>query len=365
MAYIRKLDSGLYQATVRLPNGKRTTRTDRLRKVVSDWGRDLESAIARGEWRDPRAGRVTYDEWRDRFMAARVVEAETVKTDASVLRVHLDPQWTGWRLNGISRLEVQGWVRRMHAAGVGAHIIRRAYNLLATMMKDAVIEGVLTDTPCRSIDLPATPTKHPAWFTRAQVDAIVDQLPAVHAAGVELMAWTGLRWGEHAGLKIGDVDWMRRRARVVGTVTQGGRRKDYPKSARSRREVPVPSHVLERLAPLAAGRDAGALLFVTVKLGRPFSASNWRIHWSAALEAAQVDGQPVPRYPPHALRHTAASWLVQDGVPLYDVQKLLGHESITTTMRYAHLAPDAHASIEGSWDRVVTHQRRIGDSTGA
>ena len=51
------------------------------------------------------------------------------------------------------------------------------------------------------------------------------------------------------------------------------------------------------------------------------------------------------------MRHTAASWLVMDGVPLYDVQALLGHESFATTQRYAHLAPDAHSRVMESWSR--------------
>ena len=42
----------------------------------------------------------------------------------------------------------------------------------------------------------------------------------------------------------------------------------------------------------------------------------------------------------HTLRHTYASWLVQAGVPLYTVQRLMGHKSIIMTQRYAHLAPD-------------------------
>jgi len=53
--------------------------------------------------------------------------------------------------------------------------------------------------------------------------------------------------------------------------------------------------------------------------------------------------------PPKHIRHTAASWLVQDGVPLYDVQALLGYESFRTTGRYAHLAPDAHDRVLKSW----------------
>jgi site-specific recombinase XerD len=53
---------------------------------------------------------------------------------------------------------------------------------------------------------------------------------------------------------------------------------------------------------------------------------------------------------------------VQDGVPLYDVQELLGHEDYATTQRYAHLAPDAHGKVIESWNRrrdaSVTHEAK-------
>jgi integrase len=59
--------------------------------------------------------------------------------------------------------------------------------------------------------------------------------------------------------------------------------------------------------------------------------------------------------------------LVQDGVPRYDVQALLGHEDYATTVRYAHLAPDAHDKVIQSWTRhlgaPVTHgPRKAGPS---
>jgi site-specific recombinase XerD len=67
------------------------------------------------------------------------------------------------------------------------------------------------------------------------------------------------------------------------------------------------------------------------------------------------------------MRHTAASWLVQGGVPLYDVQALLGHEDYATTQRYAHLAPDAHGKVLQSWTRrlgtPVAHDAEEGRSS--
>lgn len=51
------------------------------------------------------------------------------------------------------------------------------------------------------------------------------------------------------------------------------------------------------------------------------------------------------------MRHTASSWQVQDGLPLYDAQALPGHESFATTQRYAHLAPDAHGKVIESWSQ--------------
>ena len=370
MPYVRRLKSGLYQATVRLPNGKRTPRTDKLKKVVNDWGRDLEVAIARGEWRDPRMARLRWEEWRDQFMAARVVEPETARSDRGVLTKHLNPQWTGWRLGAITRIEVQGWVKRMQSAGEGSHAIRRSYNLLATMMGAAADEGLIAESPCRRIDLPATPTKLPEWFTHDQVEAIAAALPVQHAAATRLMAWCGLRWGEAAGLRIGQVSWLRRRLTVDGVNDQYGRRKDYPKSNKSRREIPVPPHIVEELSPLAAGRAPGELVFLTERPyrgeRRPWSGANWRVRWYQGIaDARAASGLEIPGYSPHALRHTAASWLVQDGVPLYDVQALLGHESFAVTQRYAHLAPDAHGAIEAAWERLVTHHRRTGPPGGA
>jgi hypothetical protein len=114
----------------------------------------------------------------------------------------------------------------------------------------------------------------------------------------------------------------------------------------------------------------------TAPSGGPVSDGNFRDRiWYPAVDAARLCGLLAPaesddyrpgesdlqfcddpqhkirRFPPRIMRHTAASCLVQDGVPLYDVQALLGHESFATTQRNAHLAPDAHSRVLESWAR--------------
>jgi integrase len=80
-----------------------------------------------------------------------------------------------------------------------------------------------------------------------------------------------------------------------------------------------------------------------------FGSCKWnsfRSAWEAALAAAGIEGFRF-----HDLRHTFASWLVQRGRTLKEVQEALGHQTITMTMRYSHLAPEhlraAVAALDG------------------
>lgn len=372
MPSFRKLDSGKWQAAVRLPSGRRITHTNKLKSVVKVWATEQEDKIAKGRRINPRAGRITVGEWYARWWPARVVEDETRRGDDAQLRLRILPYWREWPVGEIGRIDVQTWVRVMEQKKVGRSAIKRTYNLLATLLGDAVLEDLLQISPCQKIDLPATPPKAPAWFTRDQVDEIVWRLPAGHAAMVELMCYTGLRWGEAAAVAGGDrndetgnpVDWLRGRILIRGSMTQGGKWKPYPKTSSSRREVPVPWHVLDLLAPLLEGRASVAWVFVARRRSPgstdfpTVSGANWRVVWYQAIDAANEEGAGVPRLDVHDCRHTAASWLVQQGVPLYDVKALLGHSSIQTTQRYAHLAPDAHDAVEDAWSKIIAHQQR-------
>lgn len=388
MAYLRKLPSGKWQATIRGADGKKHTKTDPLKKVVKDWAAEEESKVAQGRWRDPRRGMQTVGEYAEAWFGGRVVEDETRRGDRGVMDNHILAHWRTWRLNAITKLDVQNWARTMQKAGTGAHAIRRAFNLFSVMLEDAVDAEVIAENPCRAgrrrkVGLPATPPKLPAWFTREQVDLIRHKLEHPtrawkygatrphrgHSVMVELMCCVGLRFGEAAAVCGGErpdgnpIDWLRGRVRIDGVLTQNGRWKEYPKTSKSRGDVPIPSHLLAELGELLVGRERTARLFVSPRSGSNLSGSNWRKVWYAAIDDLNAERkaarlEPVPRIDPHDCRHTAASWLAQAGVPLYEIQALLRHESSRTTERYAHLAPDSHARVEDAWVKILAHQRR-------
>ncbi|MFE3094470.1 tyrosine-type recombinase/integrase [Streptomyces sp. NPDC059248] len=153
----------------------------------------------------------------------------------------------------------------------------------------------------------------------------MDELPAAWRTMCLLGFCAGLRRGELAGLHHHRIDRRRSRLFVVEVNTKSGI-KEYPKSRRpaSRRRQLANSDLVARSRQHAHYFDTDG------------------------------DRHSVPHYPPHAMRHTCASWLVQRGVFLCEVQHLLGHESSQATRRYARLQLDAHKIILGVWEWLET-----------
>jgi integrase len=222
---------------------------------------------------------------------------------------------------------------------------------------------IVTVNPFAGLELPVIRPSEICYFEHEEAAALYDAVEELSGRGtrtmVELGMTVGLRPGELYGLHAHRVNWLRGTLTVVDVMTRSGLRQ-WPKSKRSHRTVPVPPAIMTDMSGLMAGRARNSLMF-TAPSGGPVDDGNFRDRiWYPAIEKSGVR-----RFPPKVMRHTAASWLVMDGVPLMDVRDLLGHESYRTTERYAHLAPDAHDRVIQSWQRRtnraadarVTHER--------
>ncbi len=158
-----------------------------------------------------------------------------------------------------------------------------------------------------------------------------DDGDAVHLrdwAALELLYATGVRVGELVAADVDDLDLDRRTLRVLG---KGSKERIVPLG------VPAARAALAWLRagrPVLAGAGSGAALL----LGRRGQRLDQRQLRAVSHEIAEIAG--VADIAPHALRHTAATHLLQGGSDLRSVQEVLGHSSLATTQRYTHVTAE-------------------------
>jgi integrase len=161
---------------------------------------------------------------------------------------------------------------------------------------------------------------------------------------VLLAAWLGLRFGELAELRRGDVDLDGRVVRVQRGVTRaaGELWVGDPKSEAGRRTVGIPPHLVPMLADhleAHVGADPGALLFPARHGGHLAPSSLYRVFYPARDKA----GRPDLRF--HDLRHTGATLAAATGATIAELMSRLGHSSPAAAMRYQHAAADRDRAI--------------------
>ncbi len=200
----------------------------------------------------------------------------------------------------------------------------------------AVRSGRLRSNPARGLGLPRPERRDYVYLTHGQVLALTAEAGRGRLL-ILLLAFTGLRWGEATALRVCDIDLDRRRVDVRRAFSDVGGRVilGTPKSHQSR-TVPLPRFLASEIEAVVVGKRADQLVF-TAPGGSVMRLPNWRRSvFIPACRRAGLSG----RFRVHALRHTAASLMVQTGYPPKMLQEIMGHASITTTLDlYGHLYP--------------------------
>lgn len=146
------------------------------------------------------------------------------------------------------------------------------------------------------------------------------------AAILELLYATGMRVGELTGLDITDIDEGRQTLLVHG---KGSKDRTVPYGNPARQALDA---WLGEGRPVLAGADSGEAVFLGLHGHRIDQRQVRRLVHGQAQEAG------VPDISPHALRHSAATHLLDGGADLREVQELLGHSSLSTTQKYTHVS---------------------------
>jgi integrase len=257
MASIKKQPNGMYRARYRDDAGKEHARHFDKKSDGQDWLDSITASVVRGEYVDPRRARVTVGPWAAEYLAGRVhLKPKTLAGYHSLLTTCVLPTWSDVSLAKISNADVVAWVASMRASGLSPSRVRQAYHLLSAMLDAAVRDRRLPSNPAAGVDLPRLRRKEHRYLDHGQVAALAEACGPYRVL-VATLAYTGLRFGEAAALRVKRVDLLRGRLRITEAMTEvnGVAVFGSPKT-HQHRNVPVPAFLRDQLARHLAGARA-------------------------------------------------------------------------------------------------------------
>jgi integrase len=365
MGHVVKTPAGSFRANWRDATGRQKAKTFPTRKEAAAFLATTETSLVRGTYVDPNAGRIRFGEFAARWLLSRDVEARTAERTLSLIRTHVLPRWRDWPLNRIDYMSIQEWATELRRSLAPA-TVTKCVGVLVMVFRAAVRARLVAHNPAEEIRIPGGSNERVARavaITRAQFfGRLLPVIPADHQAIVCTAAGAGLRWGECTGLAWNavDLDAGVLRVRQVLVETPGTLAlRPYPKTRAGMRDIPIPAFLVTALAEhrdRSEGRPVSDGLVFTSDAGTPLRRSNFRRRvWSPAVASA---GLPATlRF--HDLRHSYATWLVSDGLPVNVVQHVMGHQRASTTLdRYTHSTRDhddqVRAALTGAADDSLT-----------
>src|SRR5260221_693449 len=286
---------------------ERSAGTFSNKKEANDAWKAAEAQVKAGRQGDPGRGRQTFHAYvHDKWLPDHLLEPGVRTNYAGQIAKHLDPFFGPMKMRDILPEHVRQWVTHMHDKGASARTIQYCKgSILNAIFTTALDDEVVTIHPSRGVKTPPVPAKPRRIITASQFSLLYEALPGADAQLlVETAIESGLRWGELAELRAGDLDIATRILTVSRAVIELGPN-DHPGRGR----------FLVKDYP-----------------------GDWFRHqvWYPARRAA---GLGSVRF--HVLRHAHASWLLAGGADLQVVKERLGHASIATTGKYLHSLPTA------------------------
>jgi integrase len=289
---------------------------------------------SRGAWIDPRKADTTFGELSAAWMESDPGKTESsLSRDAAIIRNHLRTL-ERHPVGSVTQREVQALVSSWSRTKAPS-TVHRHYDVLRAIFNYAVDSDFLARTPCRNIKLPKATTRRRKALTKAQVADLADVVGAQYEPMVYVGAVLGLRWGECAGLRVADLDFLGRTVTVNTQRTRGagGRMVEaMPKSEAGRRTLSVPRALMDMLAAHLQRRgltaaDPEAYVFVG-KRGRPLQYTGFRARvWKPACQRIGLSDVGF-----HDLRRTNATLMVRKGVDVKTAQARLGHSDPRLTL---------------------------------
>jgi integrase len=315
------------------------------------------------QWLEQGVNGATLAQFAPTYLTEGVnVSPSTLKRYQAYLANSILPALGPIPLERINSGHIQRWLLTLE--GSSPKTIRNYHAFLAAMLGYAKSEGHISSNPCALTRLPDATTPAFVALTPSEFWTIYDFIPDAYKTLVLTLVSTGMRWGEASALQGRDLDAAGNTITVSRAWHEGENRTPVlgpPKTAAGHRTISISPDLTTLLATRANSAGAEGLLFQNARGHRikntTFVAKIWNPTLRMAnglpaidyVTAPHADGpwqrepaeSPINKWPRvHDLRHTHASWLLEEGVEMDVIKQRLGHESIKMTIdRYSHVAP--------------------------
>jgi integrase len=332
-----------YEVRLRGPDGRERSRTFRTRKAAETYQRELLAQRDRGGWVDPKAGRISLDDWVTEWSATLVnLRPSSRRIYLDNLRLHVLPELGSVQLSKLDKTMLRAWLAQLSAGPLKPATVHQVYRALRRVLASAVENDVIARNALDGIKPPRVETQEMRFLTPGEVATLAGAIDERYRAFVLVGAYCGLRLGEVAGLRRHRVDLLHRHVQVVEQLgrNEAGKWALQPlKTRASLRSITLPAVVVDELDEHLrrwAGTGREGFVFTAPDGRGHLDPDNFRSRiWTPAVATAGLAPLRI-----HDLRHTTASLAIAAGADVKTLQTMLGHASAVMTLDgYGHLMP--------------------------
>lgn len=360
---IYKRKNGSWRAQVSI-DGKRLSHNGKTRSECNEWLRNTQNLIDGGMTYSK--SEFTLGEFLKEWITVKKnsLRPKPARQYERILERDIIPNLGKTKLYKLNLRQINNLYVRFTNDGRGTRTIRLIHSVLHSALEHALRTGLITKNPSYGAILPRKKYREMKIFNEEQVSTF---LIAANTSRFRLLyklaLATGMRQSELLGLKWEDIDWIKGTIKIQRQAQQvNGKGIVFlePKTRAGIRKILLGKSILEELQrhkkeqdvfkkTQAANWQENNLVFSTSN-GTPFSQKNLVRDYYKIREKSNL---PKIRF--HDLRHTAASLMINRGIPIVVVSKILGHSKPGVTLNiYAHCVSDLQYEAAKVMEEITT-----------
>ncbi|EGO7006480.1 site-specific integrase [Listeria monocytogenes] len=311
------------------------------------------------------------EKWRINY-AKRELKGNTIDKYNLFLENWIIPYFERKKISKITTMQLLDYFHEVQKKGVSPSALEGHHRVIRSLFKYATLWGITETDVSLSVKKPTYKVPEKNIYNRREIEVLIDRIKILQKyqqVMIKLALYCGLRRGEVIGLTTKDMNYNKNTINVYRAVIKSaseGIKLDETKNKR-KRIVPAPAGLMEEIKELAKekqkNKDKLGLLWKgtkdldgkTVILifshddGTPFTPASVTRMFNRFLE--KEENNDLTKISFHDLRHSAASFLLEQGINVKVIQNILGHSDIKVTLNtYAHITEDGYSEAAKTFD---------------